>query len=157
MDYELFLETNLTIRSLAEIIEGILIELGNEKVTVQNDEEEIYIGISYFSLALEIEDISDIAFVRKYYNINVNVTIRVQLFGNSFYDGLKNLFKVIGKLMKLVDGNLLFLENGSDQLLRKESGQLIVKNDLDHYQIKYLTKSLLRLLDHPYVEHNLLN
>lgn len=157
MDYELFLETNLTIRSLAEIIEGILIELGNEKVTVQNDEEEIYIGISYFSLALEIEDISDIAFVRKHYNIDVNVTIRVQLFGNSFYDGLKNLFKVIGKLMKLVDGNLLFLENGSDQLLRKESGQLIVKNDLDHYQIKYLTKSLLRLLDHPYVEHNLLN
>lgn len=157
MDYKLFLASNLTIRSLAEIIEGIFIELGNEKVTVQNDEEEIYIGISYFSLALEIKDISDIAFVRKHYNIDVNVSIRVQLFGNSFYDGLKNLFKVIGKLMKLVEGNLLFLENGSDQLLRKESGQLIVKNDLDHYQIKYLTKSLLRLLEHSYVKHNLPN
>lgn len=59
--------------------------------------------------------------------------------------------------MKLVEGNLLFLENGSDQLLRKENGQLIVKNDLDHYQIKYLTKSLLSLLDHSYVKHNLPN
>ncbi|MCM3359763.1 hypothetical protein [Psychrobacillus sp. MER TA 171] len=91
MDYELFLESNLTIRSLAEIIEGILNELPNEKVTVQNDEEEIYIGISYFSLAFENEDISDIAF--KHYNIDVNVSIRVQLFGNSFYDGLKNCLK----------------------------------------------------------------
>ncbi|MEC2077043.1 hypothetical protein [Metabacillus fastidiosus] len=157
MDYELFLGSNLTDKSLAENIERILIEFVNEKVSVQSDEEEIIIGTQYFSLALEIEDISDIAFVRKHYNIDVNVCIRVQLFGNTFYQGLESLFKVMGKLMREISGNLLFLENGSDQLLRKESDQLIVNNDLDQYQIKYLTTSLLSLLDHPYIEENLPN
>jgi len=69
--------------------------------------------------------------------------------------GKSSLFEVIGKLLKQCGGNLLFLENGSNQLLRKENGQLIVNSDLDQYQIKYLTPSLLSLLDHPYIERKL--
>jgi len=157
MDYELFLGSNLSCESLAEKIERIIIEFVNEKVSVHNDEEEIVIGTEYFSLALEIEDISDIGFVRKHYDIDVNVCIRVQLFGNTFYQGVELLFKVIGNLMKQIGGNLLFLENGSDQLLRKENGQLIVNNDLDQYQIKYLTTNRLSLLDHSYIQGKLPN
>lgn len=108
-------------------------------------------------MALEIDDISDIAFVRNHYNLNVNQCIRIQLFGNTFYQGLEYLFKVIGKIINKIDGNLLFLENGSDQLLRKENGQLIVNNDLNQYQKRYLTKSLLGVLDHSYIEDRLSN
>lgn len=157
MDYELFLGSNLSCESLAEKIERIIIEFVNEKVSVHNDEEEIVIGTEYFSLALEIEDISDIGFVRKHYDIDVNACIRVQLFGNTFYQGVELLFKVMGNLMKQIGGNLLFLENGSDQLLRKENGQLIVNNDLDQYQIKYLTTNRLSLLDHSYIQGKLPN
>lgn len=157
MDYELFLGSNLSCESLAEKIERIIIEFVNEKVSVHNDEEEIVIGTEYFSLALEIEDISDIGFVRKHYDIDVNVCIRVQLFGNTFYQGVELLLKVMGNFMKQIGGNLLFLENGSDQLLRKENGQLIVNNDLDQYQIKYLTTNRLSLLDHSYIQGKLPN
>ncbi|AIQ32169.1 hypothetical protein P40081_31630 [Paenibacillus sp. FSL P4-0081] len=155
MDFELFLESKLSCSALAEVIEKIIIKILNEKVSVYSDEEEIVIGTEYFSLALELEDISDISFVRSHYDLDVNISIRVQLFGDTFYQGLEALIKIIGKLIKQYGGNLLFLENGSDQLLRKENGQLIVNSDLDQYQIKYFTPSLLSLLDYAYIEEKL--
>lgn len=157
MDFELFLETNLGYQSLADALQKLIINILNEKASVHHSKEEIFIGTEYFTLAIEIEDISDIAFVKKHYNLDVNVGIRVQLFGNTFYQGLEFLFRIMGTYMKQFNGNLLFLENGSDQLLRKENGQLFVNHDLDPYQIKYLTKSLLRLLEHPYIEEKLLS
>ena len=157
MDYELFLSSNFSCKSLAEIIRSIIVESVNEETTVHISEEEIVIGIKYFSLALEIEDISDIAFIRRHYDIDVNVSIRVQVFGNTFRQGLEVLFKVIGNLMRQVGGNLLFLENCSDQLLRKENGQLIINSDLDQYQEKYLTKGLLSFLEHSYMKEKLPN
>ncbi|PZD92887.1 hypothetical protein DNH61_02465 [Paenibacillus sambharensis] len=155
MDFELFLESNVSCRSLADLIKITIVNLLNEKVSIQNDEEEIVIGTEYFSLALELEDISDINFVRTHYDLDVNVCIRVQLFGNTFEQGIKYLFKVIEQLLKQCGGNLLFLDNGSDQLLRKKDGQLIVNSDLNQYQIKYLTPSLLGLLGHSYIKEKL--
>ncbi|MEK3911142.1 hypothetical protein [Paenibacillus sp. FSL H7-0331] len=157
MDCELFLLSNLSYKSLGEMIERITNELANAEVSVNCNEEEIIIGSEYFSLALEIEDTSDISFVRNHYNLDVNVCLRVQLFSNTFYLGLELLFKMMGKLMKQIDGNLLFLEDGSDQLLRKENGELIINKDLNQYQTKYLSTSLLSLLDHPYTEKKLSN
>ncbi|UQZ35501.1 hypothetical protein C2I18_19415 [Paenibacillus sp. PK3_47] len=155
MDLQLFIQSDVSNKSLAEAIENIIISILDEKVSVHNDEEESVIGTDYFSLALELEDISDIEFVRTHYDIDVNRCIRVQLFGNTFYQGLESLFAFMGKIIKQCAGNLLLLENGSDQLLRKENGQLIVNHDLDQYQKKYLTSSLLGLLDHSYAEGEL--
>ncbi|MGG4548931.1 hypothetical protein ABER02_14150 [Rossellomorea marisflavi] len=157
MDYELFLSSNLSCKSLADIIRSIIARSVNEDITVHISEEEIVIGIKYFSLALELEDISDIAFIRRHYDLDVNICIRVQLFDNTFYQGIEILFKALGDLMRQVGGNLLFLENGSDQLLRKENGQLMVNSDLDQYQEKYLTKGLLSFLEHSYINEKLPN
>lgn len=157
MDYELFLRSNLDKNSLGELIERYTTEFVNKKASFSYNKEEIVIGSDFFSLALEIEDISDIAFVRNHYNLDVNVCIRVQLFGNTFYQGLELLFKVIGKLINHNEGNLLFLENGSAQLLRMEKDQLMVNNVLDQYQTKYLTTSLLNLLGCSYIKKELSN
>ncbi|HBU84005.1 MAG TPA: hypothetical protein DEF35_20530 [Paenibacillus sp.] len=157
MDYELFLQSNLDKKSLGEMLEIFTTELVNEKASFQSNDEEIVIGSKFFSLALEVEDISDIDFVRNHYKLDVNVCIRVQLFGKVFYQGLELLFKVIGKLIRHINGNLLFLEDGSAQLLRMENGQLMVNNVLDEYQTKYLTSSLLRLLGCSYIESELSN
>lgn len=155
MDYELFLLSNVDINSLGEMLERFTTEYSNKKASLSCDDEEILIGSELFSLALEIEDISDISFVRNHYNLDVNVCIRIQLFGNTFYQGLELLFKIMGRLIKHIDGNLLFLEDGSAQLLRIENGQLIVNKALDQYQTKYLTTSLLSLLNYPYIEREL--
>ncbi|WP_339310601.1 hypothetical protein [Paenibacillus sp. FSL M7-0896] len=155
MNFELFLESDLNVESLSEVIREIICTDLNEEVSVHNDEEEIVIGTEYFALALELVDISDINFVRNHYQIDVNICIRVQLFGNTLDQGLEILLKFIGKILKQYVGNLLFLEDGSDQLIRKQNGQLIINSDLNQYQVKYLTPSLLNLLDHSYVKEKL--
>ncbi|MEK4053637.1 hypothetical protein MHB84_08290 [Paenibacillus sp. FSL F4-0087] len=155
MEYELFLKTNMDVNSLGELIRRYTVEFVNEEVSFHSNEEEIVIGVTFFSLFLEIEDISNIAFVKKHYNLDVNVCIRVQLYGSTFYKGIEKLFKVIGKLIRHINGNLLFLEDGSAQLLRMESGQLMVNNSLNQYQVKYLTSSLLCLLNCSYIERTL--
>ncbi|WP_235218606.1 hypothetical protein [Paenibacillus sp. FSL R7-269] len=152
MDYELFLLSKVINNSLGEMLERFTAEYGDKRVSMSCNDEEIVIGSELFALALEVEDISDIAFVRNHYNLDVNVCIRIQLFGSTFYQGLELLFKIMGRLISHIDGNLLFLEDGSAQLLRMEKGQLLVNKALDPYQTKYLTTSLLSLLDHPYLE-----
>lgn len=87
--------------------------------------------------------------------LNVNKSIRVLIFGKTFNEGLTVLFKVIGELMKRFEMNLLLLENGSDQLIRKENDILIVNAELDQYQSIYLSKNLLELLDYSYIERKL--
>lgn len=87
--------------------------------------------------------------------LNVNKSIRVLIFGKTFNEGLTVLFKVIGELMKRFEMNLLLLENGSDQLIRKENDILIVNAELDQYQLIYLSKNLLELLDYSYIERKL--
>jgi len=155
MDYELFLQNKLDRNSLGELIEQYVTESVVEKASFQCNEEEIVIGSRFFTLHLEIEDISDITFVRQHYNLDVNVCIRTQLFGSTFSEGIEQIFNIISKLIKHTEGNLLFLEDGSTQLLRMENGLLAVNNRLDEYQTKYLTPSLLLLLDRPYIEKEL--
>lgn len=155
MDYELFLRSNLDHNSLGKLLERYTTEFVNGSASFNSNDEEIVIGSDFFSLTLEIEDISDITFVQQHYNLDVNVSIRTQLFGSTFSEGIEYIFRIISKLMKHTEGNLLFLEDGSTQLLRMEKGLLTVNNQLDEYQTKYLTSSLLLLLDSPYVEKEL--
>lgn len=155
MDYELFLQSKLDRNFLGKLIEQYVTESVVEKASFQSNAEEIVIGSRFFTLHLEIEDISDITFVRQHYNLDVNVCIRTQLFGSTFSEGIEHIFSIISKLIKHTEGNLLFLEDGSTQLLRMENGLLVVNNRLDEYQTKYLTPSLLLLLDRPYIEKEL--
>lgn len=48
MHYELFLKSDLSCKSLAEIIQSIIVESMNEEITVHISEEEIVIGIKFF-------------------------------------------------------------------------------------------------------------
>lgn len=84
MDYELFLRSNLNHNSLGKLLERYTTEFVNGSASFNSNDEEIVIGSDFFSLTLEIEDISDIAFVKKHYNLDVNVCIRVQLYGSNF-------------------------------------------------------------------------
>ncbi|MEI2281679.1 hypothetical protein [Paenibacillus polysaccharolyticus] len=155
MDYELFLQTKLDRKSLGELINQYVTETVKENSSLQINEDEIVVGCRFFTFFIEIEDISDITFVQKHYNLVLNVCIRIQLFGRTFNDGIGHLFKVISKLMKVTEGNLLFLEDGSTQLLRMENDLLAVNNQLDEYQTKYFTPSLLSILNYPYIEKEL--
>lgn len=155
MNYELFVKSSLYHRSLGEMINQYVTETVKENSSLQINEDEVVVGCRFFTLFIEIEDISDITFVQKHYNLALNICITIQLFDRTFIEGIGHLFKVISKLMKVTEGNLLFLEDGSTQLLRMENGSLTVNNRLDKYQIKYFTSSLLSILNYPYIEKEL--
>ncbi|GGI18061.1 hypothetical protein [Gottfriedia solisilvae] len=155
MECELFLSSKLSHKALGEVLESIVKSMLNEEIFVTDNVDEIHIACKYFSMDIEIEDISDLSFVGSHYELYVNKTIRILVFGNSFKLGLNYLFEVIGKLIKVVKGNLLLLENGSDQLIRKEKDILVINSELNEYQSKYLSKNLIKLLDYPYIEKKL--
>ncbi len=157
MDYELFLRSNLDLNALGKLLRRYTSEFVNGSASFNSNDEEIVIGSDFFSLTLDIDDISDITFVQKHYNLDVNVCIRTQLFGSTFSEGIEHIFRIISKLIKHTEDNLLLLEDGSTQLLRMENGLLTVNNRLDEYQTKYLTSRLLLLLDRPYIEKELLS
>src|SRR5690348_9434308 len=131
MDYELFLRSNLDLNALEKLLRRYTSEFVNGSASFNSNDEEIVIGSDFFSLTLDIDDISDITFVQKHYNLDVNVCIRTQLFGSTFSEGIEHIFRIISKLIKHTEDNLLLLEDGSTQLLRMENGLLTVNNRLD--------------------------
>ncbi|MNW64705.1 hypothetical protein D3C74_430090 [compost metagenome] len=52
---------------------------------------------------------------------------------------------------------MVFLENGTDQLFRKENDTVIVNTNLDQYQKNYLSNRIIDSLKYPYIEKDLSN
>ncbi|AUS24444.1 hypothetical protein C1A50_0205 [Paenibacillus polymyxa] len=89
--------------------------------------------------------------------MKINTEISVQLFGKTFYEGLEVLFQTIGKILKSFNPDMVFLENGTDQLFRKENDTVIVNTNLDQYQKNYLSNRIIDSLKYPYIEKDLSN
>lgn len=155
MDCALYLISNLDHTILKKILSRIVSDILGDQVTEYDYNEYSGISCKFLSISIETNDISGIDFLREDYGIDIDSELRIQLYGKTFYEGLEVLFKTIGILMKEIKEDMFFLENGTDQLFRKDGDILTINNDLDQYQKKYLTEKLLRLLCHPYIEKNL--
>ncbi len=155
MDCALFLVTNLDTETLKKNIYNIVCQAIKDEVTAY--EEFSRISCKYFVLDIETEDIISLDFIREEYNMHINVEIGIQLFGQSFDKGLDVLFHVFGNMIKVFNPDLVFVENGTDQLFRKENDTVIVNTKLDQYQTKYLSNERITLLGLPCVLRKLLN
>lgn len=87
--------------------------------------------------------------------MNIDAALVIQLYGKTFDEGLRVLYEFFGQLMRETSRDMFFLENGTDQMFRKEGDNLIINNCLNKYQKQYFTQELLNLLNHAYVEMNL--
>ncbi|WP_055107055.1 hypothetical protein [Paenibacillus ihumii] len=157
MDCALYLISNLDHIEMKKILSRIVSDILGDQVTEYKYNGYSGISCIFFSISIETNDISGIDFLREDYGMDIDTELRIQLYGKTFYEGLEVLFKAIGILMREIKGDMFFLENGTDQLFRKSGDILIINNDLDQYQKKYLTKKLIDLLCHPYIEKNLSN
>ncbi|GGI95935.1 hypothetical protein [Paenibacillus hunanensis] len=155
MDYALFLSTPLDQETLRTTVYNIVCQAVENEVTAY--EEFSRISCKYFVLDIETEDIISLDFIRAEYNMHINAEIGIQLFGQSFEKGLDILFHVFGNMIKVFNPDLVLVENGTDQLFRKENDTVIVNTKLDQYQIKYLSNERITLLGLPCVHHKLLN
>ncbi len=89
--------------------------------------------------------------------MEINAEIGIQLFGKSFEEGLEVLFKIFGNILKEFNPDMVFVENGTDQLFRKENDTVIINKKLDQYQEKYLSNEIISLLKFPYIYQDLSN
>ncbi|MNO56251.1 hypothetical protein D3C76_467630 [compost metagenome] len=155
MDCTLFLVSNLDKEALKETIYDIVCDTVEDKVT--NYENFSRLSCKYFTLDIETEDIISIDFLREEYGMEINVEIGIQLFGKLFEEGLEVLFKIFGNILLAFNPDMVFVENGTDQIFRKENATVIINTKLDHYQKKYLSNKIITLLRFPYIFQELPN
>jgi hypothetical protein len=155
MDCTLFLVSNLDKEALKRTIYDIVCDTVEDKVT--NYEDFSRLSCKYFTLDIETEDIISIDFLREEYGMEINVEIEIQLFGKLFEEGLEVLFKIFGNILLAFNTDMVFVENGTDQIFRKENATLIINTKLDQYQKKYLSNKIITLLRFPYIFQELPN
>lgn len=147
MDCTLFLVSNLDQEILKKTIYDIMCSAVGDKVTSYDNFSTL--SCKYFTLFIETEDIIGVDDVREEYGLGINAEIRIQLFGKSFEEGLDILFRIFGNILMAFNPDMVFVENGTDQLFRKENDNLIINTNLDQYQKKYLTTELINHLRTP--------
>ncbi|MEJ8548507.1 hypothetical protein [Brevibacillus borstelensis] len=155
MDCALLLVSNLDPKTFKTTIYNIVVETVEDKVT--SYENFTRLSCKYFTIDIETEDIACLSFLREEYKMEINAEIRIQLFGKTFQEGLEALFQVFGKILMTFNPDMVFLENGTDQLFRKENDMVVVNVNLDQYQKKYLSNKLLSLLSFPYIHREISN
>lgn len=157
MEYELYLVSHLNQTTLKHLFSEIVSDVVGEQVKVSDDnyDDHCYVSCQYFSMSIETNDIYAIEYLREEYKMNIDTEISIQLIAKTYVEGLEVLFKVFGKLIKKIQGDMVFEENGSRQLFRKEGDVLIVNTNLHPYQKQTMTEVLLGFLDFPYIEMDL--
>ncbi|MGN7942146.1 hypothetical protein [Metabacillus sp. 22489] len=155
MDCTLFLVTELDEETLKRKIYNIMCEAVEDKVT--NYENFSRLSCKYFTLDIETEDIISLDFLKEEHGMEINAEVGIQLFGKSFEEGLEVLFKIFGNILKEFNPDMVFVENGTDQLFRKENDTVIINEKLDQYQEKYLSNEIISLLKFPYIYQDLSN
>ncbi|WP_099190474.1 hypothetical protein [Tepidibacter mesophilus] len=139
MDYELFLFSTYNAEYMANMLIDIAKDIVEKDIEMKvYEEDEIYIGCSYFSMSVEIEDIADLEFIKKNYDLDINLCIDIQIFCNTFDLGMPKVLRIIGKLLNLINGDVLLLENGSNQVLKRKSNILEVNSSFDNYNFNEL-------------------
>ena len=126
MEYELFIYSTYN----AEYIANRLI-LSDESLKYEMKVYEgsrIYLGCELFSMNIEIEDISNLDFIKESYGVNVNLCIDFQVYNKTYRLGIRKMLKVIGAVLSQIQGDALLLSNGSTEVLRKEKEDLFVNN-----------------------------
>ncbi|KOR87834.1 hypothetical protein [Paenibacillus solani] len=154
MDCALFLVINFDQDILKRKIYNIVCEAVEDVVTDYQNFSRL--SCRYFTLDIETEDIISLDFLRKEYGMEINAEIGIQLFENTFEEGTEVLFNIFGNILMDFNPDMVFVENGTDQIFRKENDTVIISTRLDEHQKKYLSNNI-NLLRFPHIYQELSN
>lgn len=133
MDYELFIFSTYNAQEISKILVDLVRNVLEKDVVYKVIVNEyIYIGCGLFGMNIEIEDVSDLEFIRNNCKIDVNLCISIQVSSREPDQGINELFKIIIEFMKYNKGNVLLLANGSEQVLRRDNELLILNEEIEY-------------------------
>ena len=122
MDYELLLSGEMSQKSFSIFVKKII----EKRISVDYKQYSDNIGIAcdYFSMFFDLDEIIGLDIIYDEYGFKATANTRVQLFGNTFKQGLELIFIIIKNLAAYTDDDILLLENGSIIVLEKKDGTL---------------------------------
>lgn len=139
MEYELFIFSIYDEEYTTKLFIDVAKDIVETDLKMENhDGTSIYVGCGLFSINVEIEDISDLEFIRNNYGVNINLGIDIQVYNKTFDKGITETMEVIGGVLKRIQGDILLLSNGSTQVLKREKGILSVNGDPDFSNYPFL-------------------
>lgn len=135
MEYELFLYSTYE----AEYIAKLLLDLDTSLDFTMKVYEgsRVFMGCSFFSMNIEIEDTSDLGSIIDNYGLEVNLCIDFQVFNKTFDTGIMYMLETIGKILSQIKGDALLLSNYSTQVLRRENEVFYVNNIEDFSEFPF--------------------
>ncbi|MBR2564891.1 MAG: hypothetical protein IKE29_09725 [Paenibacillus sp.] len=126
MEFELFLFSTYEAEDIAKMLIDSDATLDFEMKVYEGS--RVYIGCEFFSMNIEIEDISDLGFIMDNYGLKLNLCIDFQVYNKTFSTGVMHMLETIGKILSQIQGDILLLSNNSTQVLRREKEVLYVNN-----------------------------
>lgn len=126
MEFELFVFSTYEAEDIAKMLIDSDATLDFEMKVYEGS--RVYIGCKFFSMNIEIEDISDLGFIMDNYGLKVNLCIDFQVYNKTFSTGVMHMLETVGKILSQIQGDILLLSNNSTQVLRREKEVLYVNN-----------------------------
>jgi hypothetical protein len=134
MEFELFFNTDLNFVEFKDIVVKTFIEI-TKKVDITNDDDGYYLSHDYFIITI-FKETFGLDMIEEDYNLKVTLSISIDLFAKTIEEGMRLILKVIGVLLKKIEGNSIFLGNSSTIILKKVDNEIYAYNNPDQYYFK---------------------
>lgn len=132
MEYSLYLYSNIEFKELVNIVKKFIEEYLDEEIKpIIEDEDGFYFSCKFGTGFIFFE--SDFDYVVEDLLKNVNKSIQFQIFGRSANEGMKMLMSVVGKFIKVTDGDLILLEDSTVVVDRTIDGIIVKQSDYMEY------------------------
>lgn len=164
MDYELFINTNLERKSIGDLLYKVASEVIGEEVKFKKCNIALVfnmfiLAVLFFSIDIDLDDEDDDMeeyqeMNLRYHDVNTNMRISVQMISKAFNVGWMKFLEIIGRILQIIDGDVLLLDDSSFPLMKRKDKILYINSNLDEYRVKYITKENLNLLNYPFIEEN---
>lgn len=159
MEYELFLLSIYEAEYIAKMLIDSDTSLDFEMKVYEGS--RVYIGCSYFSIDIDLEDVDDDMkeyheMNMRYHSVNTNMRISIQMISKTFNTGWLEFLKLLGGILRSIEGDLLLLDDTSFPVMKRIDNILYINSNLDEYKVKYITKENLKLLNYPFIERSFL-
>ena len=134
MEFELYFNTDLNFSNFKDIIVTTFTEVV-KKVDVVNDEDGFYLSHDYFSITI-FDETFGLDMIEEDYKLVVTSSIGIDLLAKTAEKGMSLLLKVIGVLLKKIEGNSILLGNTATLIFKKVDSKIFVYNNPEQYFFK---------------------
>ncbi|MDR2889387.1 MAG: hypothetical protein LBV33_06050 [Lachnospiraceae bacterium] len=136
MDYELLLVSEKTQKECVIWIKDIIINKLNLKCEYYEKNDYISICLEALTIIIDLEEIFSFDMVEECFGLKANLSAQLQVFSNTYYDGLEIMFGVIKEVINDTEHDLLLLGDSSEMILKRYNNKYS-SNTIKDYEIKF--------------------